>query len=63
METAEEDMQREIVKRQAYNRSMGERGKLELCSPAAKNFIDRQIQQNQNIVSSFRQLQASRGLQ
>ena len=63
METVEDDMQYEVLKRQAYNASMGSRGKLELCSPVAKNFIGRQIQTNQNIISSFRQLQASRGSQ
>jgi hypothetical protein len=42
METVEEEMQHEVLKRQAYNTSMGDRGKLELCSPVAKNFIDRQ---------------------
>jgi hypothetical protein len=53
METVEDDMQREIIKRQAYNASMGARGKLEHCSPAAKNFIDRQIQTNQNMINSY----------
>jgi hypothetical protein len=36
--TTIEEAQREVIERKKYNESLGARGKLEQCSPAARTF-------------------------